>query len=263
MPHPDTAIHRSAAVGYGAAASTYAGGRPGYPPAVSNWLRDDLGLRAGTSVLDLGSGTGKFLPSLRASGARVTAVEPVAAMRKALMLNHADVATFEGTAEAIPLPAGTMDAVVCAQSFHWFATPAALAEIRRVLRPGATLGLVWNVRDETVPWVAALSRITDPYEAGTPRYRSDLWRTLFPAGGRFAPIAEHAVPHAHVGHVDDVVIRRTLSVSFIAALPARERGAVERAVRGLVAATPELASGGDVSFPYVTRMFAYRCDAAD
>jgi len=50
-----------------------------------------------------------------------------------------------------PCPTPQLDAVVCAQAFHWFATREALAEIRRVLQPGGMLGLIWNVRDETVP----------------------------------------------------------------------------------------------------------------
>ena len=68
------------------------------------------------------------------------------------------VAARSGTAENIPVNNGAVDSVVCAQSFHWFATKAALKEIHRVLRPGGALGLVWNVRDESVDWAAAMTK---------------------------------------------------------------------------------------------------------
>src|SRR5690606_37054894 len=103
---------------------------------------------------DLGAGTGKFVPRLLETGARVVAVEPVAAMRAEFARRHPGVELHGGSAEAIPLADASMDAVVCAQSFHWFATARALSGIRRVLVRGGVLGLAWNVRDETVPWVA-------------------------------------------------------------------------------------------------------------
>ena len=110
-----------------------------------------MGLGSGRRVLDLGAGTGKFTKYLLATGAEVVAVEPVVAMRERLTAAFPRVRALSGQAEAIPLGDATVDAVVCAQAFHWFATPAALAEIVRVLRPGGQLGLIWNVRDETAP----------------------------------------------------------------------------------------------------------------
>ncbi|MDP4024595.1 class I SAM-dependent methyltransferase [Methylobacterium sp. NEAU 140] len=246
-------IHAAAADGFAAGAAAYGAGRPDYPAAVADWLTGDLGLGPGRRVLDLGAGTGKFLPYLRATGADVVAVEPVAAMRAALLRAHPEATALAGTAEAIPLEAACLDAVVCAQAFHWFAGAAALAEIARVLRPGGRLGLIWNVRDERVPWVAALSRITDPHEGGAPRYRTGAWRAAFPAPG-FGPLRERRFPHVHRGPAEAVVVDRTLSVSFVAALPEAERAAVAGAVRALVAETPELA-GAEVAFPYETVAF--------
>ncbi|MCW6532285.1 methyltransferase domain-containing protein [Sphingomonas sp. MMSM20] len=250
-------IHRSAADGYAVGAGSYVRGRPGYPPEAARWLRETLALAPGRDVLEIGAGTGKFIPLLRATGAHVLALEPVAAMRARLAQDHRDVTVLDGSAAAIPLADGAVDAVVCAQAFHWFATADALTEMRRVLRPGGVLGLIWNVRDEEVPWVAALTALTDPWEAGTPRYRSGAWRKVFPAPG-FVEIGERAVRHAHVGSAAAVIVDRTLSVSFIAALPDAARDEVERQVRALIADTPALAGGGEIAFPYVTRMFAFR-----
>jgi len=211
-------IHQAAAEGYTAKAEAYIRGRPEYPAEVQDWLRDDLALKAGKTVLDLGAGTGKFLPHLSATGALVIAVEPVPAMRAQLIERNPGIEAKPGTAEQIPLPDGAVDAIVCAQAFHWFANSAALAEIHRVLKLGGALGLIWNVRDESVAWVAALTRIMAPYEAGTPRYHTKEWRRLFPAEG-FGPLRERHFPYAHTGPAEQVILDRILSVSFIAALP--------------------------------------------
>ena len=250
-------IHRQAAKGFSAGAAAYAGGRPGYPPEAVDWLREDVGLGPGATALDCGAGTGKFVPRLQEAGARVVALEPVAEMRAELARAHPDVEALAGTAERIPLPDGSLDAVVCAQSFHWFATAAALAEFRRVLRPGGRLGLIWNGRDTGVPWMAELAGLIEARQVDEPRYLSGEWRGLFPAEG-FAAVGERTARHRHVGDPEQVLVRRTLSVSFVAALPEAERAAVEREVRALIARTPGLAGRADVAVPYETLMAAFR-----
>jgi SAM-dependent methyltransferase len=249
------AIHQAAAEGYTAKAEAYIRGRPEYPAAVKEWLRDDLALGAGKTVLDLGAGTGKFLPHLRTTGAAVIAVEPVAAMRAQLIERNPDIEAKPGTAEQIPLADGSLDAIVCAQAFHWFANPAALAEIHRVLKPGGMLGLIWNVRDESTAWVAALTGIMAPYEAGIPRYHSQEWRRLFPAEG-FGPLRERHFANTHAGPAEQVIVDRVLSVSFIAALPPAEQNDVAARIRELIAATPALAGKAEVAFPYDTAAFS-------
>ncbi|MFI5018682.1 MAG: class I SAM-dependent methyltransferase [Dongiales bacterium] len=249
------AIHQAASEGYTAKAEAYIRGRPEYPAAVQDWLRDDLALSAGKTVLDLGAGTGKFLPHLRATGAAVIAVEPVPAMRAQLTQRNPGIAAMAGTAEDIPLADGAADAIVCAQAFHWFANPAALAEIHRVLKSSGVLGLIWNVRDESVGWVAALTRIMAPYEAGIPRYHSGAWRRLFPAEG-FGPLRERHFPNSHTGPAEQVIVDRILSVSFIAALPPAEQNAVAAEIRKVIATTPELAGKSEVAFPYETAAFS-------
>jgi SAM-dependent methyltransferase len=244
-------LHHAASEGFGDAAARYGTGRPDYPAALDGWLREAVGLRAGTIVVDLGAGTGKFVPRLVSTGARILAIEPVAAMRAEFAARFPAVELRDGTAEALPLPDGSVDAVVAAQAFHWFSTPAAVAEIRRVLRPGGRLGLIWNVRDETVPWVARLTAIMAPHEGDAPRFHTGNWRAPFPAPG-FGPLEEMWFAHGHTGPAERVIVDRILSVSFVAALPEAKRAEVERAVRAVVAETPELAGRAEVTFPYRT-----------
>ena len=143
-------IH-AAAQGFETGASAYERGRPDYPDEVAGWLTDTLRLGPGKTVLDLGAGTGKFTRYLTATGAAVIAVEPVDGMRAKLVAAMPQVQALAGMAETIPLPDATVDAVVCAQAFHWFASKAALAEMSRVLKPGGRFGLIWNMRDEGNP----------------------------------------------------------------------------------------------------------------
>jgi SAM-dependent methyltransferase len=250
-------VHEAASVGFSSQAEAYRRGRPEYPAAMDDWLVDRLGLRGGRTVVDLGAGTGKFTRRLLATGAQVTAVEPVAAMRAQFALTAPDTLVIDGSAEAIPLPDASADALVCAQSFHWFANAAALAEIHRVLKPNGVLGLVWNVRDERVDWVAAASRLIQPFEGSVPRYHKGDWQRLFPAPG-FGPLDQSVFPHGHKGSVEQVLIDRILSVSFIAALSDDRRSLIAAALRHLAATHPDLAGHDEIVFPYRTEAFCCR-----
>ncbi len=218
---------------------------------IDSWLRDTLGMGSNKLVVDLGAGTGKFTAHLVRTGADVIAVEPVQAMLDELRRSHPSVRAKQGSATRIPLDDVSADAIFCAQAFHWFASTETLNEIKRVLKPGGILGLIWNIRDETSDWVAALSRIMSPYEEGTPRFHEGQWRSVFPAEG-FAALREVTFDHAHRGHFDAVVVDRIMSVSFIAALSRSERAEVDRQIRLLVNSHASLSDQTDVSFPYRT-----------
>ncbi len=244
-----------AAKGFAKEALAYARGRPEYPVAVDQWLRDALQLDEERTVVDLGAGTGKFTRRLLATGANIIAVEPVSQMLAQLTLILPDVAARSGTAENIPVNDGAVDAVVCAQSFHWFASKTALAEIRRVLKPGGHLGLIWNVRNEAVDWCAAMTAIVAPYEGDAPRYRSGEWRKVFPAEG-FGPLREERFRNGHTGDPEQVIVERVLSTSFIAALPRTQQLIVAARLRDLIAMTPALNRREEVTVPYQTVAFS-------
>ncbi len=253
-------IHRMAVQGYQTAASTYRAGRPDYPKELIAILHGDLSIGHGKAVLDLGAGTGKFTTLLASTGADVIAVEPVEAMRRELAAALPAVDLRDGTAAHIPMPDAAVDAVFCAQSFHWFATRATLDEIHRVLKPGGLLGLVWNVRDESVGWVAALTDLIAPYQDDTPRYRDMVWRALFPTPG-FTDLNETSIPYAHEGRVEQIVLDRFMSISFVAAQTPEIQRSIEAGIHDLITRTAALSGPGPASFPYNTCL--YTCRKAD
>jgi ubiquinone/menaquinone biosynthesis C-methylase UbiE len=249
-------VHQAAAQGFAKQADTYARGRPEYPHALQDWLAGALALAPGKTVVDLGAGTGKFSRLLGKTGASVIAVEPVAAMRAQMAQALPDVEVIEGTAEAMPLAGASVDAVVCAQAFHWFANHDAMREITRVLRPGGWLGLVWNVRDESVDWVARLTEIMTPHEGDAPRFYKGDWRKLFPAPG-FGELTLTPFDYTHEGAPQQVIIDRVMSVSFIASLSADAQRIVRGQLQAVIDTHPALSGQASVAFPYRTE--AYCC----
>ena len=251
---PDSAVHHAARQGFSDAAQTYSHGRPDYPRELLPWLHQSLGLGPGSIAVDLGAGTGKFTPLLLATGTSVVAVEPVDAMRAQLLRSIPTVTALAASAQSLPLANASVDAVLCAQAFHWFATPEALREIGRVLKAGGKLGLVWNVRDESVDWVAAITRIVTPYEGDTPRFHTGEWRRLFPSE-LFSQLEETVLSYRHRGSARQVIVERVLSVSFIAALPTADRKRVEQSLEALIASHPELKDAASIEFPYRTHAY--------
>jgi SAM-dependent methyltransferase len=246
-------IHDAALQGFSREAGTYGRGRPEYPAELAQWLTGTLHLGAGRTVADVGAGTGKFTRLVAATGARTIAVEPVAAMR-AQLAALSGVQALDGTAQALPLPAASLDAIVCAQAFHWFARTEVLDEFARALRPGGVLGLVWNVRDESVDWVAAITRIITPYEGDAPRFYKGDWRRPFPHPA-FGELAQAPFAYEHVGPPQQVIIDRFMSVSFIAALPPAQQATVRGELEALIASHPALRGQPVVRFPYSTLAF--------
>jgi len=235
-------IHRAAAEGFSRSAEAYERGRPEYPEAAIAYLVELV--RPGATVLDLAAGTGKLTRPLVAAGLRVVAVEPVAEMRSALP------GALEGTAEAIPLGDGSVDAVTVGQAFHWFDGDAALAEIARVLRPGGLLALVWNRRVDEDPVNGAIEELIAPYRADTPAHRGGAWRTSFERTSAFTPLEEATFEHLVVQDADGLEAR-VGSISFIASLDSAERAGVLERARAI-------AGDGEITVPYRTEVLTCR-----
>ena len=195
-------------------------------------------------IVDLAAGTGKLTRLLPGD---VVAVEPVEAMR-------AIAATFApalgAVAEALPFRSASVDAVTVAQAFHWFDAPRALAEIARVLRPGGTLLLVWNDRDNTVPWVAEMTAVIHAHDPGDAYEMETDWHAVIGDTGLFTPVHQVEVPNPQLDVTADVVVERAMSTSYVSAAGDAVREQVGRDVRAIVAGFDE-----PFDYPYVTQIF--------
>jgi SAM-dependent methyltransferase len=213
-------------------AAHYERGRPSWPADVL----DVLPLEGCGTVVDLGAGTGKLTRLLVRRFERVIAVEPLEGMRSVLSRLVPEAEALAGSAEEIPLGDGTIDAVFCAEAFHWFDGDRALAEITRVLRSRGLLVLLWNIQTApTEPSIATAAEIVN--ERGDPRrqiarYESGEWRESF----HDEPFEElRSLTLEHVQNLDrEAMLSHLLSMSWIAVLPGTELEQLERDLRPLL-----------------------------
>jgi ubiquinone/menaquinone biosynthesis C-methylase UbiE len=245
-----SALQHPKARGFELVADVYERVRPSYPADTLAWFADRLDLRTGTTVLDLGAGTGKLTRSLVETGARVVALEPGDEMRAQMAAVVPEAEPIAAGAEAIPLPDAAVDAATAAQSFHWFRLDEALPEIHRVLRPRGGLGLVWNERDPDDAFQQELSDLLQPFTAfGLRRMRERGWMEAIERSSLFGPLEEHVS-----GFVDELdgaaLVERIRTISFVASAAERERDELETELRRLADA-----AGGVVRFAYRTQAF--------
>jgi SAM-dependent methyltransferase len=229
--------HAAHANSFGPAAETYERGRPGYPDTALDWLLPTGRPR----VVDLGAGTGKLTRQIRDRGLGVTAVDPSAGMLAQLSRSVPGVPAMLGSAEQIPLPDNAADAVLVAQAWHWVDPARAVPEIARVLSPGGRLGLLWNLRDESVAWVRRLGEII----------RSEEQERSTTVGAPFGPVEiEHFPWSETIG--PERLIDLVASRSRIILLADAEKAAVLNEVRELIATHPDLIGRTEFTMPYIT-----------
>ncbi len=239
MQHADQPSLRSA---FGAAALAYAEHRPDYAQAAVRWALEPA---PGPRVLDLGAGTGKLTAMLDAMDYHVVAVEPDPAMLAELRRGLPTVRALPGTAEAIPLPDGCVDAVLAGNAMHWFEMAVAGPEIARVLAPGGVLAGLWNIFDDRVDWVEKLARVAGRAAIGprdTPAgWRAETSRLDLPQTG-FGPPHPAQLPH-HQRRTADSLVATLGTRAGLLVLPEQEREAILDRIRAFLAGRPETAHG--------------------
>ncbi|KAI9668153.1 MAG: hypothetical protein M1821_000973 [Bathelium mastoideum] len=166
--------------------------RPSFPEESVNTLLEAVRVSGvpGAHVVDLGAGTGKFTELLaqRHEDFRITAVEPHEGMRQVLEAKQLkNVHVENGISNKIPVKDQSVDAVIVAQAFHWFANDESLREFHRVIKPHGCLGLIWNIEDynaarshaAATAWEAELQNLTWSFDDGSSRYRHEKWKEVF------------------------------------------------------------------------------------
>lgn len=227
--------------------------RPDYPSAAIAWVVGSPSKR----VIDIGCGPGNLTMRLNVFGHDVVGVDPSAAMLTGARKKGLRV--VRGTVEALPFRHASVDVVTAATAFHWFDHERAVPEMRRVLRDGGRVGLVSNIRDETVPWVESLSEIIGSESAmaatlgGAEGMPAEFKMTL-EAGGMFKSM-EHEVFDFEQELTEEALVGLVASRSYVAILPEDERGPLLAAVRTLCETHPDLRGRSRFSMPYKTHAF--------
>ena len=242
-------IPEVAAIGFDRAAAEYERARPEYPQVAIDDLAAALGIGAGSTVVDLAAGTGKFTRGLVRTGAKVVAAEPVEGMRAQLRIVCPGVEVVDGTAESLPFGDASVDAVTVAQAFHWFDRPAALAELGRVIRPGGGLAAVWNRRDESVAWQAGMTEVIEWHQRQIADYKRVDWCEELTSTGHFGSAERREYPWVQP-MTRARLADRVRSISYIGASPAEEQQALVDKVLALVEDQPD-----EFPMPYVTDVF--------
>ncbi|KAH8051120.1 trans-aconitate 3-methyltransferase [Aureococcus anophagefferens] len=232
-------IHGVASEGFAADASLYDRVRPSYPALGVAHALGDVDA-AWARILDVASGTGILTRRLLEFGARdVAAVEPVAAMRAEFERAVAGVPISDGTADALPFGDGAFDVACVGQAFHWFANEQSLVELGRVLADGGRLALLWNLEDDSEPWVRAVREAYEVHDTGAqgdvPQYRKGRWRAAFETPG-----ARAAFPGGCESAFFDNFLLTTRagsgarSKSYCATLPPDQRNALVAEIAAIV-----------------------------
>ena len=270
MPVTDDDVKQRRASSFGTVAPAYAEHRPDYPEEAIRWAlapaltadgsRDTAGTvsgdgagwsLAGMPVLDLGAGTGKLTAQLAALGAAVTAVEPDPSMLAELRRQLPSVQASGGSAESIPLPDGSVRAVLCGQSLHWFNLERALPEIARVLAPGGVLAGLWNNDDDQVEWVARLHEAAEG--ASSPALTARRSATAVLRLGdtpRFSREESAEFPNGQRRTAESLVATISTHSKFLI-MPPPEQERVTGRLRAYLQSRPET-SAGEFTLPMVT-----------
>jgi SAM-dependent methyltransferase len=247
---PDVMRARRAS-SFGTQAAAYAEYRPDYAPAAVAWALAPLRDRAQVRVVDVGAGTGKLTGIIERLAATpdwagrlsVTAVEPDPAMLAELRRLLPQTTATPGTAEHIPLPDASVDAVLCGQAAHWFDMDLAVPEIARVLTPGGVWAGLWNMDDDSEPWVAGLTEVCDSsVKLSTWLTDRHDWPPTDLGPILFSPHERAEFPHIQM-HTADSLVALTATHSKMLVMDPAERELQLARVRDYLSARPETAHG--------------------
>lgn len=233
------------ATSFGADVAAYELGRPDYADTHVAWLLEGVS----GQVCDLAAGSGKLTRVLLRLGHDVVAVDP----DEQMLARNTGVRALVGRADDIPLPDASVAAVTVGQAWHWFDPASAGAEIARVLRPGGRLGLIWNTRDSTHPFVAALAEVMGPSPA---ELMVDAEAVRQVPG--FGPFERRRWPRIRTMTREALVAMVTSRSYYLTASPERQAEVVAD-VRRLLATHPHTA--GRAEFEYPLNTTCYRADA--
>ncbi|MGI8907621.1 MAG: class I SAM-dependent methyltransferase [Candidatus Sumerlaeaceae bacterium] len=229
--------------------------RPHYPDAAIDHLWSLGGLTGDSIIADIGSGTGISAEPLLQRGCTVYGVEPNGPMRIAaeqLLGHYSKFHSVDATAERTNLADNSVDAIICAQAFHWFDRNLARAEFQRIGKPGALVALLWNARLTSTPFLADYERLllrhgTDYADVNHENIREEDIRAFLGDGMQCSSFSneQHFTLEGLRG--------RLLSCSYV---PLQGQPGHDELFGGMEKLFHEHERKGNVVFSYETRVFS-------
>lgn len=244
--------------------SDYIKYRPTYPAGVIDLLELQCGLSPGSTIADIGSGTGILAELLLKRGCTVYAVEPNQAMREAAETSLSPYPNFTsvaGKAEATTLTQASVNLIVAGQAFHWFDQTRCKSEFLRILRPDGWVALIWNERNTTrtsfsIEYEDLLFQLGTDYATVDHRHVGDGAMNSFFGSGKW-----RTASFPNYQRFDFEGLRgRCLSSSYT---PTPGTTECEALVSELQTLFNRHASDGSVTFEYSTKVFYGRIQPPD
>lgn len=183
--------------------SEYTASRPSYPDAIIDHLIAACQLNPESRIVEIGSGTGKFAELLLRRGLPVIGCEPCGDMReksKALLSQYGDSFTcLDASADDTTLRSQSADIVIMANALHLFDNDVALAEIKRILKPGGFIAVLYNFRNTADSELAReyesiLLKYSSTYSAFAEKFHDDAYVSTF-FGEKEVSILTNENPH--------------------------------------------------------------------
>lgn len=127
-------------------ADNYEKFRPPFPSQLIDFI-DQIGGLKDKVIADIGSGTGRMTKLLLERSHIVYAIEPNEDMQKiaeSKLGKKKNYCSISSTADHTTLKANSVDAIICAESYHWFDNENTILEFKRILKDGGYVFLIWN-----------------------------------------------------------------------------------------------------------------------
>lgn len=229
--------------------------RPGYPPGIVPFLVSVTGLTGGSTVADIGSGTGILTGLFLRKDYNVYGVEPNEAMRSAaerLLKDYPQFTSIHGQAEHTGLAPSSIDLIIAGQSFHWFNPSETKTEFKRIAKPGSFAALIWNERKEDSPFQALYDDIIRRYASdySAVNHKNIHARDLI---SFFAPEKMGLEKFTNAQQLDlDGIIGRLLSSSY---MPTRDHPSFEKMAAEVTALYGRYAKEQGVTLEYDTLVY--------
>lgn len=211
--------------------------------------------------VELGAGTGKLTKKLlnelsQVNKTRYLATDPMEGFLGTLKRNCLQLLdTKVCSADNIPLPSESIQTVIAAQCFHWFANTASITEINRILTPPGKFIMVWNNKDWKVPWIKDMEEILTHYYGDTPRAVSYQWKTAIENFSQFRCVRHSILPGTQLQGRGEDVIGHFSSISVIASLEKEEKETVQREMKTVLDKHGLVSDTEDIVIPFHTELY--------